>query len=89
MNATNPKTLPFETRGRPAAMLLSLVLRGHLLHRYRGALSLVALHRIFGEVEQLAEATGFPHLVLPELAEECLRHAAEERPAPEVEAHAA
>lgn len=89
MNSANPQSLPFETHVRPVATLLSRVLRGHLLHRYRGALPLVEMHRIFGEVEQLAEATGFPHLVLPELAEECLRHAATEHPALEIEAHAA
>ena len=89
MNFKNPPSTSFETLGRPLAILLSRVLRGHLLHRYSGELPLAEMHRVFCEVEQLAEATGFPHLVLPVLAEECFRHAVEERPALEIEAHAA
>lgn len=62
----------------PPVALLSRVLRGHLLHRYRGVLPLQAMHRILEEAEQLAEESGFPHLVLPVLAEERLRHAVED-----------
>ncbi len=62
----------------PTVALLSRVLRGHLLHRYRGALPMHELHRIFEETERLAEESGFPHLVLPLLAEERLRLAADD-----------
>ncbi len=58
--------------------LLSRVLRGHLLHRYRGILPMQEMHRVFAETERLAEESGFPHLVLPVLADERLRLAAED-----------
>lgn len=58
--------------------LLSRVLRGHLLHRYRSVLPMHEMHRVFAETERLAEESGFPHLVLPVLADERLRLAAED-----------
>jgi hypothetical protein len=64
------------------AALLSRILRGHLLHRYRGSLALGVLRREYDEAEKMAESTGFPHLVLPVLADERLRLAAKTGKAP-------
>lgn len=58
--------------------LLTEILRGHLLHRFRGLLPVSNLNRAFEDARVMAEATGFPELVLPVLAEERLRQAAEE-----------
>ena len=77
MSVINRQTSPVESHLPPVA-LLSRVLRGHLLHRYRGALPMHEMHRVFEETERLAEESGFPHLVLPVLAEERLRLAAED-----------
>ncbi len=77
MSIFNFQSSPVESHVPPVA-LLSRVLRGHLLHRYRGALPTPELHRVFEEAERLAEESGFPHLVLPVLAEERLRLAAED-----------
>lgn len=77
MNIFNSHTSPAESHVPPVA-LLSRVLRGHLLHRYRSALSIGEMHRVFEETERLAEESGFPQLVLPVLAEERLRLAAED-----------
>ncbi len=77
MSIFNFQSAPVESH-LPTVALLSRILRGHLLHRYRGALPMHELHRVFAETEQLAEESGFPHLVLPVLAEERLRLAAED-----------
>jgi len=69
--------------------LLTGILRGHLLHQFRGLLPLPDLIRAFEDARAIAEATGFPELVLPVLAEERLRHAAEEFRAGERGARAA
>jgi hypothetical protein len=57
--------------------LISRILRGHLLHRFRTELSPVEANQALHEAEQIAAETGFPHLVLPILADERLRHAVE------------
>ncbi|MEK0448975.1 MAG: hypothetical protein RL088_1243 [Verrucomicrobiota bacterium] len=69
--------------------LLTEILRGHLLHRFRGMLPSSELNRAFEDARVIAEATGFPALVLPVLAEERLRHAVEEFRAGERGARAA
>ena len=57
--------------------LVSRILCGHLLHRFRTALPPTTANQVLHEAEQIAEGTGFPDLVLPILADERLRHAVE------------
>ena len=54
------------------------ILKGHILHRFRGPLSVARSHMVFNESVRIAVETGFPTLVLPLLAEERLRLAAQQ-----------